>query len=111
MNTTFGAACTLSVIAVAGTVVAGSAQLASAQQAQLAADMAALSAAMEYQSGNGSPCQIAAAIAQSNNADLTHCTLLGEDLAVRVSVDGIGAVLGARTAEATAGPVDEGTSS
>ncbi|WP_371151331.1 Rv3654c family TadE-like protein [Buchananella felis] len=76
-------------------------------QAAGAADMAALAAATALSSGNGAPCTLAVQVAARNGAALTSCQILGDDVAVVVTVPVPppgGLVLGAVSEQARAGP-------
>ena len=81
-----------------------------AGRARTAADLAALGGATALSSvlAPGDPCEVAGRVARANGAEVTACTVTGEDVTVEVSVGA--RVLGvARTAAsaARAGPVDE----
>ena len=82
---------------------------AAAGRARSAADLAALGGATALSSvlAPGDPCEVAGRVARANGAEVTTCTVTGEDVTVEVSVGA--RVLGvARTAAsaARAGPVD-----
>ncbi|WP_250649264.1 MULTISPECIES: Rv3654c family TadE-like protein [unclassified Actinomyces] len=82
---------------------------AAAGRARLAADLAALGGATAQSSlvSPGEACAVAQRVAEANGAVLTGCTVLGEDVTVRVAVSA--SVLGVgRTAAAAAraGPVE-----
>ena len=81
-----------------------------AGRARAAADLAALGGATALSSvlAPADPCEVAERVARANGAEVTACTVTGEDVTVEVSVGA--RVLGvARTAAsaARAGPVDE----
>ena len=83
---------------------------AAAGRARTAADLAALGGATALSSvlAPGDPCEVAGRVARANGAEVTACTVTGEDVTVEVSVGA--RVLGvARTAAsaARAGPADE----
>lgn len=101
MSTTFGSSIILGIIAMAITVVGGVKLLAAAQQAQVAADMSALSAALAFATGDvQDPCELAREFITAHRVRLTGCAIDGED--VRVQVSRLG-----RSAEAVAGPATE----
>lgn len=99
MSTTFGVSCVLGIIAVAGALVWGVTGLHAQSHAQSGADLAALSAAQVLLSGDAPPCDIAAAVAASNELQLDRCSVAGE----RVEVT-LGGSRGSATA--VAGPVE-----
>ena len=79
-------------------------------RARTAADLAALGGATALSSvlAPADPCEVAERVARANGAEVTACTVTGEDVTVEVSVGA--RVLGvARTAAsaARAGPADE----
>ena len=81
-----------------------------AGRARTAADLAALGGATALSSvlAPADPCEVAERVARANGAEVTACTVTGEDVTVEVSVGA--RVLGvARTAAsaARAGPADE----
>ncbi len=83
---------------------------AAAGRARTAADLAALGGATVLTSvvAPGEPCEVAGRVAQANGAEVTACSVAGEDVTVEVSVGA--RVLGAArsaTSAARAGPVDE----
>ena len=83
---------------------------AAAGKARSTADLAALGGATALSSvlAPADPCEVAERVARANGAEVTACTVTGEDVTVEVSVGA--RVLGvARTAAsaARAGPVDE----
>lgn len=99
MSTVFGTSCVLGLVAIAGVVALGTEQLGHAQQAQTAADLAALSGATVVQTGDGEGCAVAEAIAQANDAELVSCEVQREFVWVGVENKG-------REAYALAGPID-----
>ncbi|EGQ75257.1 Rv3654c family TadE-like protein [Actinomyces sp. oral taxon 448] len=83
---------------------------AAAGRARTAADLAALGGATVLTSvvAPDEPCEVAGRVAQANGAEVTACSVAGEDVTVEVSVGA--RVLGAArsaTSAARAGPVDE----
>lgn len=80
----------LVVIAIAGAVVAR-------HQAQVAADMSAVSAAGALALGQEA-CSVATQVARDNSAELSHCAVEGGDVLVTADVRG-------RQARARAGPL------
>ena len=81
-----------------------------AGRARTAADLAALGGATVLTSvvAPDEPCEVAGRVAQANGAEVTACSVAGEDVTVEVSVGA--RVLGAArsaTSAARAGPVDE----
>jgi secretion/DNA translocation related TadE-like protein len=75
------------------------------RHAQSAADLAALAAAQAHQQGEDG-CGRAAVLAARNEATLVACALLGEDVSVRVRVDGpeLAGLAPTVTGSARAGP-------
>ncbi|QNH96700.1 Rv3654c family TadE-like protein [Corynebacterium anserum] len=99
MSTVFGVSCVLSVIAVAGTVAMGTELLLHEQRAEVAADIAAISAATAHAYGNGEACVVAESFVHANGAHMDDCRVDGDDVSVNVTV-------GIRHAHAVAGPVE-----
>ncbi|GEM_PF-3328579 len=96
-----GASVILSIIAIASTIAFGFARLDAQQQAVIAADLAALSAAQAHNSGDPDACAVAGIFSDANRAKLTSCL---------TDVEGPGTVsvevrLRGRHARAVAGPV------
>jgi secretion/DNA translocation related TadE-like protein len=62
--------------------------VAASHRARLAADLAAIAGAQALQGGAvGDACEVAAAVAMSNRAQLAGCVVVGLDVAVTVHVD------------------------
>lgn len=102
MPTAAGVSAILGLIAVTGMIVLGYGRVDAHQQAVVAADLGALSAAQAHVAGDPEPCAVAAEVTDANSAELEDCLLDPEGPGtVRVAV----AVRGQR-ATAVAGPVD-----
>ena len=83
---------------------------AAAGKARSAADLAALGGATALSSivAPGDPCEAASRVARANGAEVTTCSVTGEDVVVEVSVEA--RVLGVSrpaVSSARAGPVDD----
>lgn len=99
MSTAYGASIILSLIAVTIAVIGGVKVLLAEQEAQMAADLASISAAITLATGDAEdPCDIARSVAGENGGKVTHCSINGED--VQVSVTRLG-----RSGRAAAGPL------
>ena len=82
---------------------------AAAGRARSAADLAALGGATALSSvlAPGDPCEVAGRVARANGAEVTTCTVAGEDVTVEVSVGArVLGVARTTTSAARAGPVD-----
>lgn len=100
MSTTYGASIILGLIAVTITVISGVKMLLAEQEAQVAADLASISAAITLATGDvEDPCAVARGVAKENGGKVTDCAINGEDVQIRVTRMG-------RNAHATAGPLD-----
>lgn len=92
---------------VAALALLGSGLLSQAR-AETAADLASLAAADALAVAAPAPCTVAAEVASRNGARLTDCTIQGQDVLLRVTVDAAPLPpLGARS-RAGPGPVTEG---
>ena len=105
-------AATLAGLALLGSsaaVLYGSA-VAGRHRAEVAADVAALAAAVHVPDGAASACAVGARIAADNGGSLRSCEVVGDEVEVvvsrRVRVSGLGAF--AAVARARAGPVSPG---
>lgn len=96
MSTTAGASGILGLIVLVVVIAGGFSQLNDQHQAQVAADLAALSAATAMLGGDADPCAVAADIADRNGARVASCTLAETSVAVEVRTRG-------RSADAVAG--------
>lgn len=85
--TVFAVACLAVLLLVGAALGVVAAMVHAHRQAQAAADLAALAGAQAVARGRD-PCAAAGAIAASNGAALTGCTVAGSDVVVTVRVDG-----------------------
>lgn len=107
MSTVYGAMITLGILSVVSLLALGSAMLGHKEQASTAADLAALSAAMALQTGEGEPCGTARSIAAANGADVENCEVKGEFVTVNVITRmGSNSRILPQKAQATAGPAE-----
>lgn len=107
MSTVYGAMITLGILSMVSLLAFGSAMLGHKEQASTAADLAALSAAMVVQTGEGEPCDTARSIAGANGADVESCEVKGEFVTVDVTTRmGSNSRILPQKAQATAGPAE-----
>jgi secretion/DNA translocation related TadE-like protein len=93
-------------VLVAGTLAAGGAATVARHRAQMAADLAALAAALRAWDGQSAACDRAADLSARNGASLVACRLEGLDAVVTVEVRVAGGVGWRAQASARAGPVE-----